>query len=225
MPPVAKAKTNGTVKAEQIEIMPLEINTVRLNIIGDTPLMVNKWSDKAKEMMLAKQMKKASSGKEAKNPEQMYNDARYIIEFEDAKHDCFPALAFKASTVDAANMLDLTKVGMRSAYHIFGEAGTANQYCVLKYDGDAPIMSEDMVRIAMGTADIRYRPLYPNWSTTVVVHFNKRMISLEQLVNLFNAAGFGIGIGEWRPKGKMSSGINGMFHCEVPEELQTKKKS
>lgn len=57
-----------------------------------------------------------------------------------------------------------------------------------------------MVRIAMGTADIRHRAEFPLWAVKVPVTTNSSIISLEQLVNLFNIAGFGVGVGEWRPE-------------------------
>lgn len=69
-------------------------------------------------------------------------------------------------------------------------------------------MREDMVRIAMGTADVRHRAEFLEWEVTVPVTYNASIISLEQLVNLFNIAGFGVGVGEWRPE---RNGINGTW--------------
>ena len=77
-------------------------------------------------------------------------------------------------------------------------------------------MREDMVRLATGVADIRYRAMYPDWRTNVTVRFNSRVLSAEQIINLFNTAGFAVGVGEWRPLGKNgSTNTFGMFHVEV----------
>ncbi len=55
------------------------------------------------------------------------------------------------------------------------------------------------------STDIRFRPEYRDWSMEFCVVFNSRAISPEQIVNLVNIAGFGIGIGEWRPSAADSS--------------------
>lgn len=62
-----------------IDLPPLQVNILRIVLVGDTPLIVHKWSDKAKKMMLDKQMKKASAGKEAKGPYQDFLDSLYTL--------------------------------------------------------------------------------------------------------------------------------------------------
>ena len=47
-----------------IEIKRPEIVDVSLRIVGDTPLIMHRWSDKAKRMMLEKQMGKKLNKKE-----------------------------------------------------------------------------------------------------------------------------------------------------------------
>jgi hypothetical protein len=51
----------------------------------------------------------------------------------------------------------------------------------------------------------------------VRVRFNANVLSAAQIVNLFNTAGFGVGIGEWRPE---KDGQFGMFHVATADELQ-----
>ena len=72
-------------------------------------------------------------------------------------------------------------------------------------------MREDMVRVGMGVADIRYRGEFKTWSAEFSVRYNASAISLEQLVNLFNLGGFACGIGEWRAE---KGGTYGMYHVE-----------
>ena len=79
-----------------------------------------------------------------------------------------------------------------------------------------PEMREDMVRIGMGTADIRYRGEFKNWSTILTIRYNERAMSLEQIINLFNIGGFSCGVGEWRPS---KDGSYGMFHVATQNEL------
>ena len=50
-------------EAAIIEIKPINIVTTTVRIAGDTPLIMHRWSEKAKRMILEKQMKKTKGGK------------------------------------------------------------------------------------------------------------------------------------------------------------------
>jgi len=200
--PTKKATTTAAAKdvSKTISIPPLSISIMKLTLIGDSPLITHQWSAKAKKMMLDKQMKKATGAREAKNPEQDYKDSLYM--HPDGGYG-FPAIAFKAAAVDAATFVDgITKVEMRGAFHINDE--------LVKIEG-SPAPREDVVRVGMGTADLRYRAEFKKWKTTLTIRYNSRAISAEQITNMFQNAGFAIGIGEWRPQ---KDGRNGMFHVQ-----------
>jgi len=191
---VAKKQT-----ATVVEIPAMDIQEMVIGIEGDSPLVSHKWSDKAKEMMLGKQMGKAEKGKrEPKDPEQDFKDSLYVDEDGDY---AFPAVAFKSAAVDACSQIDgMTKVQARGAFHVVGE--------FVKIEGK-PNMREDMVRVGMGTADIHYRGEFKRWKCKLVVRYNARSLSRERIINLFNIAGFAVGVGEWRPQ---KNGSWGMFH-------------
>jgi hypothetical protein len=69
-----------------------------------------------------------------------------------------------------------------------------------------------MVRVGMGTADIRYRAEFVAWSIDLPITYNARTVSVEQIVAMLDAGGFGTGIGEWRPE---KDGQFGRFHVEA----------
>ena len=77
-----------------------------------------------------------------------------------------------------------------------------------------------MVRVGMGSADIRYRPEFPVWETALTVTYIKSVISVEQLVSLIDYAGFSVGIGDWRPE---RNGDKGRFHLNTSVKLQVLK--
>ena len=205
MPP--KKAPAAAEQEKVIELPKLNIQHMHITLVGDSSLICHAWSRKAKEQMLAKQMKKAKAAKEAKDPEQDFHDSLYP--HPEGGYG-FPAVAFKSAAVDACSHVSgITKVEARGAFHIESD--------LVKIDGD-PTPREDMVRIAMGTADIRYRGEFRDWRARIEIRFNANVLSPEQIVNLFNTAGFAIGVGEWRPQ---RDGSFGMFHVASPDELAT----
>lgn len=177
------------IAAPSLTIPSLNLGTVLLHIVGDSPLIVHAWSEKAKGEMRDKQMGRAKNKKEPKDPEADYQAAFHRL--PDGRPG-FPCIGFKAAAVSAARQVDGLKMTfLRGAFHIDGE--------LVPIEGE-PRMREDMVRIGMGTADIRYRPEFAEWSAVLPVKFNRNAITVEQLVHLFSVAGFAVGIGEWRPE-------------------------
>jgi hypothetical protein len=199
-----------TVEQSQVVIPRMQIKELDIVLVGDSPLVVHAWSTKAKQMMLDKQMKRAVPKKDAKDPEQDYIDSLYWVSERPAKPTLadvkkaklgFPTIAFKGAAIDACSHVEgMTKVMARGTFHIPGQLAT-----IL----GTPSPREDMVRVGMGTADIRYRAEFWPWRVALRLRYSASVISAEQLVNLFEIAGFAIGVGEGRPQ---RDGQNGLFH-------------
>jgi len=207
-------KSKSTTSAEEpIQLPPLKRKIIKIPIIGDSPLICHRFSDRSKRKMLDRQMKKATSGREVRNPEQEYEESLYVL--PDGSYG-FPASGFKSASVSACRQTDgmpMTKA--KGAFHVLGE------YVKIK---GKPRMREDMVRLESGVADLRYRAEFPQWSTEVTVAFNESVISAEQLINLFELAGFAVGVGDWRPGApKSATGSYGTFHVARGNEGEQKK--
>ena len=201
-------KDNST----SIQLPPLNIQSMDITVIGDSPLICHAWSSKAKKEMLDKQMKKAKPGRAAKDPEDDFIQSLYPLE---GGGYGFPVIAFKNAAVTACtSVAGITKVAARQAFRV---GSTLEGSELVRIEGCEPEPREDMVRIGMGTADIRYRGQFAHWWATVRVRFNGNVLSAEQIVNLFNTAGFGVGVGEWRME---RDGQFGCFHVATAEEIQ-----
>lgn len=186
------------VSTEIISLPELKQRNVTIRVRGTSSLITHPFSQKALGDIEKKQQGKAKSAKhEQRNPEQEYKDSLYIRE---DKSYGFPAIGFKGAVVTAANDAGIQKVLARRAFHVVGDE-------LVKIDGE-PTMRTDRVTIGMGTTDIRYRAEFKQWAADIPIVFNEGVISLEQLVNLFRIAGFGVGIGEWRPE---RNGIHGTW--------------
>ena len=199
---MANTKKNTTTEAVEVSIPAIDIRTATIHVVGDSPLIVHKWSEKAKKEILDKQMKRAKTkGHDAKDPVRDFIDSLYWLEGEPEEKTeegfakaiqngarfCFPSVAFKAAAVAAGYRAGITK------------------------NKGVPDMREDMVTVGgiSRAADIRYRGEFKEWDATFAVRYNAAVVSLEQLVNLFNLGGFCCGLGEWRAE---KGGCYGMFH-------------
>lgn len=214
-----------------VVIPEIEVKTMKVRVVGDSPLIVHAWDEKAKKMMLDKQMKKASEGREVKCPVRDFVNSLYWIDengyevgvpeslknmdndtpFEDVAKEIakgkfgFKTCGFKAAAIDAGFQQGILakKTTARGCFHLLGD--------FVEIHG-IPEMREDMVRIGMGTADIRYRAEFKTWYADLVVRYNPKSMSAEQIINLLNIGGFANGVGEWRPS---KDGSFGTFHVEV----------
>lgn len=195
MATAVNGKTAATTPS--ITVPAPDIQTATFRLVGTTSLICHAWSDKAKRQMLDKQMKRATKGKEAKNPEQDFLDSLYPM--PDGDGYGFPAIAFKAAMVRAGTYLDLKMTFLRGCFHVPDG--------LIRIEGE-PQPREDMVRLQGNTADIRYRGEFMPWAADLPITFNANVISHEQLANLLVTAGFSVGVGEWRPE---KDGNHGMW--------------
>ena len=203
----------ATKKTEVIEIRPIEIKKVTVRVVGDTPLIMHAWSEKAKRMMLEAQMGIAKGKKkEVKNPADDFIRSMYWLtpmpedgtmeSFEEAIANGarfgFPVTAFKQAAISAAYRMGWAKdkMSMRGAFYI-----DSDENGMIEIHSDTPEMREDMVKVGMGTADIRYRGEFKNWYADLTISYNANgQYSLENIVNIINAGGYVCGVGEWRPE-------------------------
>ena len=167
-----------------VNITPLDIRKVSIRIVGDTPLIVHAWSEKAKKMMLDAQMGVTKTkAKEKKDPFADFMDSMYWItkkpekstpeEFAKAVEAGakwgFPVGAIKQSANSAAYRLKWVKnqMELRGTYFLKSEYGDLGEI-----KGSIPEIREDMVRVGMGTADIRYRAEFKEWYMDFILEYN-----------------------------------------------------
>lgn len=200
VPEVVEKPLKKKAQSTTLIIPKLNLQVIRVRIVGDTPLLCHRWSEKAMNMILDKQMKRPAKGREAKDPQRDFEESLYRC----PNGKCgFPALAFKTAAVDACTSVSgITKVMARQAFHVRGD--------LVEIEGE-PRMHQGMVRIAMQTADIRFRGEFPEWACWLEIEYNASVMSAEQITGLIELAGFAVGVGEHRSE---RGGRYGRFHVE-----------
>ena len=200
---------------ERLEVPQQNLTTVNVKIVGTTELIVHRFSEKALKMIEDIQAKKTKT-RTKRQPKKEYEDCFYrwgegnvnawnYPDAWDGKSTGIPAVALKKAMVTAVSQITgVTKVLARQAFHIDGD--------ILKVENAKPYMRSDHVRIGIKQTDIRDRPAYPaGWTVEVPITFDADVISLDQLMNLLERAGFGVGLCEHRPE---KDGSYGMFTLE-----------
>lgn len=193
-----------------INIQQLAVEKLLVPIVGTSPLLMHRFSEKAKKKMLdAAQGKK--SPKEPKDPQAEYEAALYKL--PDGGYG-FPVVAFKAATVGAARFYgrEVKMTELRQFLFMTGEPGSD----LVRILGE-PVMREDVCRVGNGSADLRYRPEFREWRTTLTVMYVTSSLSRDAVLSLIDAGGLGVGVGEWRPEKR---GVFGCYRVDLDRDIE-----
>lgn len=223
-------------KEEIIRINPIKVSKANITIVGDTPLIIHAWGEKAKKEMLAAQQKqkKDKKAKDIREPFEEFMDALYWITpkpeektpaaFEKAIAEGakfgFPITAIKQAALSACYRAGIipNQMGMKSVFYLNAQEGlnpgTGSELAVVDSD-EPPVFREDMVKIGGMTkvADLRYRPAFNHWKIRLTISLIEvGTFNMESIINAINMGGFMNGIGEWRME---RDGDFGRFHVEM----------
>lgn len=217
---------NGQMPSIGITLPKIDYRTIELRVRSKSPLIVHAWSAKAIKMMLDKQMGIATGGKEKKDPLRDFRESLYYL--KDGAGLGVPSPAFKACVVSGANDVEMKMTEVKRALHVsfyttpvIAPPLPEDEYTEWdhKYAKDIEqehkwgcSMRMDLVRLESGVADVRFRGCFPTWECRLQIEYNARVLTAEQVANLFQSGGLGCGIGEWRPSApECRSGEFGRF--------------
>ncbi len=221
MATTTKASTNGKTKGKELLQLPeLDFRPVVLEIKGTSPLIMNRWSEKAMKQIEDKQTGKASQKKAARDPEAEYKDAAYVIagcedlpDWEPGKY-FFPASAFKHAFLFGVTQLNDVKTFPKTK-------ATGWFFPTL----DEPVLQFESVTLRKGDIGRNptrplYRPQFNNWSIDLPIEYEAFSITLEQVMAILDRGLQMGGIGEWRPSApKNKTGMFGRARVLAANEM------
>jgi len=179
---------------KSVTVAEFAIKEVVIPIKGISPLITHAWSQKSIKMIEDKQQGVAKNKKhDLRNPQEEYEAGKHI---SSQGWDGFPAAGFKAAMIRGAKMIGMVMKDTQTSFFIKADDEISQ---LVRIYGDSQLR-KDMVRVGMGSSDVRYRPEYIEWEANLTVEFNEGVISLDQVYQLVKAAGYGCGIGEMRPE-------------------------
>lgn len=224
----AEAGGNGVAHDERVEtvvISPPNMKEVTFRIVGISPLVTNKFSEKARAMMRAAQ-EAGSQGRSKKKREPKDFEACFEAAIHRAKDGWpgVPAGAFRSAMIDACRLVGFKMTHAKLALFVLPDGYSDDGTDLVRIRGestDEPEYDERPVRNESGVADIRARPRWmPGWSCDVRIEVDFDQFSIVDVCNLLKRAGMQVGIGEGRPGSKNSHGMGwGRFDVDTGEMM------
>lgn len=205
---MASRKVSTSAPADNASMLVVEVPEIKLSwlsieLIGESPLLTNRFSDTAKKSIEAKQQGKAAQTKPPRNPEAEFVEACYKLP---APTDStkkivgdrygFRAIAIKKAMVTAGFRFATGKgTQLNGAFFVDGPHSG-----FVEILGPKPKMQGDMVVLKgmSKVASIAYRPYFFPWRMIVEVKYIPNFITRDQLLNLAILAGQCVSLGSWR---------------------------
>jgi hypothetical protein len=199
-----------------IEIIRPQISFIQVPVIGDSILVSHNWSEKGKKGLREAGTKVVKRKKDPRDPEGEFEGSLY----RSIEGWCgIPAIGFKTSGVEACRYIDgLTMVEARGTLFVQPDGLSADGIGLVRIHGDGPHIREDVVRVGMNKADLRYRGYWLRWAALVTVRFNENVISQSQIANLLAIAGLHCGVGDGRPTSPTGTMDWGLWHLAEKNE-------
>lgn len=207
-----KMKTAET----EIQILQTQEGSITCRVVGVTPLIMNRMSEKAKHELLLPKGKKTAADKAANLKHDIYAEYRasaYVDPNPKAPTRLrVMSTAFKGALRSAA--LDIP--GARKAQ--IGRLTYVTGEYVSIYG--RPKMHMSIVRNSdiNRTPDVRTRLIVPKWAAQLNVRFNSTLLRESSVLNLLAAGGMFVAIGDWRVE--KGSGTFGQFRLAGAKDAE-----
>jgi len=203
-----------------LDLEMIQFHWLECEIVGSSPLVTNRFSDEALDIIEGNQTS-GKTGKKLKKPPREPEK-----EFLQAAHICkgspevsqlekniygFPAVALKKAMANGNYRYGgaKDKVSQMGAFHVHGPWHGLIEVQGLDGKPCIPTMGRDMVQLPKGQiASIAYRPYYFPWKMNVFIRYCPALMSKDELIHALYIAGNCIGIGSWRTE---KSGDKGSF--------------
>lgn len=183
---------------ENVEIQELHTRRVTYHIVGETPLIMNRFSEKARQEMLLPALKKNKAEKATSlkhDPIAEFRSGIYMTRSQSSPSAVhLPTNAFHKAVGQAAIdipgqaksvMLRLTSV-CTDTVNLYGNPAL---FCRMVRSGGMSAVP-----------DIRTRPIFAEWACTIEFQIVSNLVKESQVTNLLAAAGTIVGLCDWRPQ-------------------------
>lgn len=201
---------------ETIALKPFGTKMMEVTIVGDSDLVLNKMNDINAKQLIDKRKDKA---KDTTKPNE-WEGIITSMHWYNGKPTDFSEEGLKKALQENAPCI--TDFGLKKS---FGDAVVRNEIDKYKTKFDAGVninskgglvpitfaehhIDEKLMSPKKGSPVLVYLNRFSGWKATFTVSYMETVYSAEQIVNIINLAGFGLGIGSGRTSGF------GRYHVE-----------
>lgn len=198
------------VETNVIEVRPIEPKRIIVSIEGDSDLILNKMNDPTAKALTDQRKDKAKSLEKPNTWEQIITSMHWLKgkpeEFsEEGLKDalinnapCLSGFGLKKSFADAVVRNEIAQYATKfnASVNVIGQGDNLIPIKFAEHHIDEKLMSPKK-----GAPVLVHLNRFTGWSAEIELSFIDTVYSEEQLVNIINLAGFGIGIGSGRSSG------------------------
>jgi hypothetical protein len=193
-----------------VVIKPPRMEEATLTIEGISPLVINAFSQKAMDTIMATQLAGSQSRKGKKREPKDFDAA-----FEGAKHVSregwagINASAFRNAAISACRLSGFKMTVAKLSIFIIADGyDRVDNTPLVRISKGEPIRHTMHAQPKTGGVDIRVRPMWlEGWQCKLRVRWDADQFSAEDVFNLISLVGLQVGIGEGRYDSKESAGL------------------
>ncbi len=193
-------------KIKEVSILPIDISTATFDIVGSTPLLMDRMTEETLQGIQDKQTGKMKTGKKLRDIKKEIEEAIHYLPNKDVG---FPSGGFKSAFIESTSFI---------GDKMFSKKLLKGIQIVNTINGLVPIKckKKDILVHNVGS-NTKHTPQFHDWTCKLKIQFDRNNISETDLATLINYAGFYYGVGIWSPRSKCG-GEFGMY------QISTKRK-
>jgi len=203
-----KSGEKGSGLEQRLVISRPNLRILELDLEGDSPYVMHKFSEKARKEIEAKQ---TSGSKSKKGEKRKPRDIDQ--EYQDAFHRSrdgwvgIHAGSFRNAAISASRIIGFKMTLTKLAIFVVADGYDADDGVPLVKIIGKPRKHETYCRPQRGVTTTVHRPMWESWSCKLRVRYDADMFSEADVVNLFMRVGLQVGIGEGRNDSPNSGGM------------------
>lgn len=197
------------VKEKVVTIPALNLECAEFEIEGDTIMVQEKFSEKAKRLIIKIQEKGPQSKKGIKKEPKDFQ-----LMFEQSQHVSkdgwpgIPAAAFRSGVISACRLVGFKMTLAKLSLFVVADGyDKTDETPLCRITKGKAKYRDDAVRI-QNTCDVHARAMFePGWRAKVRLEWDADQFSLADVSNLMSRMGKQVGIGAGRPDSRSSAGM------------------